>query len=74
MKLSRDIEPRNFDFWSGAEERANKLTDEDWDIIEPILDDLYPDGTEDSILNDLFGLTSILLLNGSATKMKKTWT
>lgn len=54
MKLSRDIEPRNFDFWSGAEERANKLTDEDWDIIEPILDDLYPDGTEDSTLNDLF--------------------
>lgn len=54
MKLFRDIEPRNFDFWDGAEERANKLTDEDWDIVEPILEDLYPDGMEDSTLNDLF--------------------
>lgn len=54
MKLYRDIAPRDFDFWEGAKERAAMLTDEDWDKVEPILEDLYPEGTEDSTLNDLF--------------------
>lgn len=54
MKTYDETSIRDFKFWSGGEDRASQLTDEDWDIIEPELEQLYPDGMSSGELNDLF--------------------
>jgi hypothetical protein len=54
MRIYEDIEIRNFQFWSGARDRIEVLTNDDWDIIESELEMEYPDGMSDGELNDLF--------------------
>lgn len=54
MKIYREDSLSNFEFWSGAKNRASVLTDDDFDAIETILDDLYPDGMSETEINDLF--------------------
>lgn len=54
MKINSEKSLSNFEFWSGAKDRAEKLTSEELDQIESILDDLYPDGMDETELNDLF--------------------
>lgn len=54
MKIYEETNIRDFKFWSGGEDRASQLTDEDWDTVEPELEMLYPDGMSDGELNDLF--------------------
>ena len=44
----------NFQFWGGAKERANLLTLEEFEQIEFVLDDIYPEGIEDTQINDIF--------------------
>lgn len=44
----------NFQFWGGAKEKANLLTLEDFEQIEYVLDDIYPEGLEDVQINDIF--------------------
>lgn len=54
MKLTRDVSLSNFEFWSGAKDLVDKLSDKELDQIEGILEESYPDGMTDSELNDLF--------------------
>jgi len=54
MKLYKEENLNGFEFWSGAKDRADKLTDNELDQIEVILEDLYPDGMDETQLNDLF--------------------
>lgn len=54
MELKHDVPLRNFEFWSGAEQRARHLTWEQLDRIEFELEELYPDGMTDTQVNDLF--------------------
>ena len=54
MKLYKEESISNFEFWSGAKDRAENLTSQELDQIESILEDLYPDGMSDTQLNDLF--------------------
>ena len=54
MKLYKEESLRNFEFWSGAKDFAEKLTDNELDQIEAILTDTYPDGMDETELNDLF--------------------
>jgi hypothetical protein len=54
MKLFREESLSNFQFWSGAVCRANQLTDAEFDQLEFILSDLYPDGVDETTINDLF--------------------
>lgn len=54
MIIRKEIDLRNFEFWSGAADRTKFLTDEDWDMIEPMLDELYPDGEDETSINDIF--------------------
>jgi hypothetical protein len=54
MKIYKEESLSNFEFWSGAKDRAEKLTTEELDQIESILEDTYPDGMEDTQINDLF--------------------
>lgn len=54
MKIISDISLRNFEFWSGAKDTAEELTDEQFERVEAILEDMYPDGITDTQLNDIF--------------------
>ena len=53
MKITSEISLRNFEGWSGAVDTLNTLTDEQKDALETILEDLYPDGMDETSLNDL---------------------
>ena len=54
MKLTREEALSNFDFWSGAADRVKYLTKNELEAIEKELDVLYPDGMDETQLNDLF--------------------
>ena len=54
MKVYKEINLRDFEFWSRAKDNAETLTDEQLDMVESILEDAYPDGVEDTQINDFF--------------------
>ena len=54
MKLTSEKSLSNFDFWSGAKDNAAELTESQLDQVENILEDLYPDGMDETSVNDLF--------------------
>lgn len=54
MKVISEIALRNFEFWSGGADRAQNCTDEDFDSIEGMFEELYPDGMTDTEINDFF--------------------
>ena len=54
MKIYQDIDLTNFEFWSGAKDNAEMLTDDELYQIQAILEDEYPDGMDETELNDIF--------------------
>lgn len=52
MQVTKELNLQNFDFWSGAKE--HDFTYSELIEIESQLDDLYPDGCEETQINDLF--------------------
>lgn len=54
MKIYSEKSLRNFEFWNGAKENANELTFEQLDEVENILEDLYPEGMDETEINDFF--------------------
>lgn len=54
MKIWMEQSLRDFEFWSGAKSNASQLNDEQFDRLESYLEDLYPDGVDEYVLNDLF--------------------
>lgn len=54
MKIFTEQNLRNFNFWSGAKDTAAELTFDDLDTIESMLEDCYPDGIDETALNDFF--------------------
>lgn len=54
MKIYKDISLSSFEFWEGALDRAKLLTDNELERIEAELNAEYPDGMNDTELNDLF--------------------
>lgn len=54
MKIYKDEYLVNFEFWSGAKDRASQLTPDEFERIESELEQLYPDGMSETELNDLF--------------------
>ena len=53
MKITSEISLRDFEGWSGAADTLNTLTDEQKDALEANLEELYPDGMDETGLNDL---------------------
>ena len=45
---------RGFHFWAGAKDFTEKLTDDECEILEEIIDDSFPDGIDETTLNDMF--------------------
>ena len=54
MKVYKEMNLRDFEFWSGAKSNAETLTSEQLDMVESILENLCPDGIEDVKINDFF--------------------
>ena len=53
MLIHSETSLRDFNFWLDGADNANCLTYEQLDIIEDILTDIYPDGIDETQLNDL---------------------
>lgn len=53
MKIYKEMSLTNFEFWSGAIQNANQLTYEELDELEQILEMEYPDGVDETFVNDL---------------------
>ena len=59
MKIYREINIEDFEAWSGAENTLNKIIDEDkCEVFEMVLEELYPDGMDETDLNDLLRFDS----------------
>lgn len=54
MKIYKEESLRDFDFWSGGEKTASYLTSKELDEIEAQLEELYPDGIDETAINDFF--------------------
>lgn len=54
MKIYGEKSLRNFEFWGGAKESANELTESQFNEVENILKDMYPEGMDETQINDLF--------------------
>lgn len=54
MKVYSEISLNNFEFWSGAKDTAKYLTLEELDTIEDILEEVYPEGVDETEINDFF--------------------
>ena len=53
MKMVTEISIKDFEFWGGAKTIADKLTDDEFGLIEDALEDVDPPMTPTAI-NDLF--------------------
>lgn len=54
MKVYTETTLRDFEFWCGAKDTVEHLTDRELETIESVFEDLYPDGMEDTQINDIF--------------------
>ena len=54
MKITSETSISNFEFWSGAKSNAEELSLSQFNQLEFILEDIYPEGMTDTQLNDLF--------------------
>ena len=53
MKVYKETDLKNFERWGGAHFTMQELTFEQMDILQEILEDLFPDGIEETALNDI---------------------
>lgn len=54
MRIYTEQRLADFEFWSGAKCNAEQLTAAQFDSIEAILEECYPDGVDETFINDLF--------------------
>lgn len=54
MKITTEQSLTNFNFWSGAKDNAKELTFSQLNEVESIIEYLYPDGINETQLNDFF--------------------
>jgi hypothetical protein len=54
MKITTETTLNNFEFWASAKHNASLLTSTQLDYIERVLYEAYPDGIDETDLNDLF--------------------
>lgn len=58
MKIYTETPLSRFEFWSGAKDTAERIWEEmgesGFDTVEAILEDTYPEGINETTLNDIF--------------------
>ena len=53
MKVCYETSIQDFEFWGGAEDHANMLTESELNQFEDFINEEYPEGIGDTQLNDL---------------------
>ena len=53
MKITIEQSLTSFNFWSGAKNNVAYLTYSELQELEPLLGDIYPEGLNETILNDI---------------------
>lgn len=53
MLIHKEEDLRNFDFWGPARDHSAELSLEQLDQLEFILEDIYPEGIDETQLNDI---------------------
>lgn len=57
MKIYREQSLKDFEWWIGAKDTAKRIDEElgdrGWDELENILEELYPEGIDETQLNDI---------------------
>lgn len=54
MTIIKEERLEDFEFWSGAEYLAERMTSKHFGIIEELLEELYPNGTDEEQINNFF--------------------
>lgn len=54
MLVRKETTLNDFEFWGGAKDRVKCLTYDELELIEEILEDIFPDGIDETQLNDIF--------------------
>ena len=54
MLVTQETKLKDFKFWCGGDEKASLLTRQELDDLEGHIEELYPDGINETTLNDLF--------------------
>ena len=54
MKTYREIPLTKFEFWAGGKQTIEELTEEELEQIEEILEEIYPEGMDETEVNDFF--------------------
>ena len=54
MKVYKEVSGYEFEFWSGAKDRANYLTYDEIEKVFSILEEIYPEGMSEMEVNDFF--------------------
>ena len=54
MKIYTEKSLSDFEFWSGAKDTVKYLTTDELEQMEEILEECYPDGMEETQINDIF--------------------
>ena len=63
MQVYKEISLEDFEWWSGAKDTAEKITEAGaWEELEAILEELYPEGIDETTLNDLLWFESDWIL------------
>lgn len=52
MKITRELDLTNFEFWSGAKD--HEFTHSELKDLEFMLEDIFPEGATETQINDLF--------------------
>ena len=53
MKIYKEASIKGYGAWSGAIDTVDTLTDEQAETLESIFEDIYPDGIDETQLNDI---------------------
>lgn len=53
MKIYKEDTLSNFEFWAGGKDNAERLTSKELDELTNILEDICPDGMDETQINDL---------------------
>ena len=54
MKIYKEVYASDFEFWSGAKQTVEYLTDDEVEQIFDELESLYPEGMDETSVNDFF--------------------
>lgn len=54
MRVYKEVNAYNFEFWSGAKDTVKYLTGEEVNMIFEMLEELYPEGMDETQVNDFF--------------------